>query len=303
MLWRRWGTSRGAAIAIAILGLATATGAVVEAPVPSAVAKKHKKKKPPPFCTNPADNYKAPLQKLQKMPPMPEGGLLPFASTIAVAPTGPQGLLVGGSNIGFRLTNTAPGPGARRLNWTVLERLVRLTKEGTQLHPVALKRIDLGKLAATAHRGLTFPIPPEPAIYSLEVTIQSKRGRVLGRYGEYVRVVNRTVNVGMSLAAYDNVKPGTNVESCFENHGSATVTPIGTSLERSDFGTWKPVVVGPEYSPAQTPIQRSLGPGESEKIGTLVPPNAYPGLYRLIATGTVVDSGEVIAVGAEFGVE
>ncbi len=303
MLWWRWGTSRGAAVIVAILALATAGAVVVGAPVPSAAAKSKHKKKPPPFCTNPADNYKGPLEKLQPMPTMPEGGLLPFAPTIAVTPTGPQGVLVGGSNIGFRLTNTAPGPGARRLNWTVLERLVRLTKEGTVLHPVAMKRLNLGRLPAGQHRGLTFPLPSTPAVYSLEVTIQNHRGRLLGRYGEYVRIVDRTVNVGMTLAAYDNVKPGADVESCFENHGSATVMPLGTSLERSDNGIWKPVVVGPQYSPAQTTIQRSLGPGESEKIGTLVPPDAYPGLYKLTATGLVVDSGETIAVSAEFGVE
>jgi hypothetical protein len=34
----------------------------------------------------------------------------------------------------------------------------------------------------------------------------------------------------------------------------------------------------------------------------LVPPNARPGLYKVIATGTVLDSGEAVAVAAEFGV-
>jgi len=63
-----------------------------------------------------------------------------------------------------------------------------------------------------------------------------------------------------------------------------------------------PVAVGPQYSPAQTAIQRTLGPGEAERIGTLVPPDAKPGLYRLTATGTVLDSGEPIALSAEFGV-
>jgi hypothetical protein len=54
--------------------------------------------------------------------------------------------------------------------------------------------------------------------------------------------------------------------------------------------------------PAQTSIQRTLGPGEGERIGTLIPPNAKPGLYKLTATGSVLDSGEPVSLAAEFGV-
>jgi len=217
--------------------------------------------------------------------------------------TGPQRLLLAGSSIGFRLTNGAPATTAapRPLNWTVLERLIRLTKDGQSLHPSGLKRINLKQLPAGRHRGLTFPIPSTPAIYSLEITIQNHRGRLLGRYGEYIRVVNRLVDVGITLAAYDKVAPGSYLETCFENHGSATVTPTGTSLEHQENGTWRPVVVGPQYSPAQSTIQRSLGAGEAERIATLVPPNARPGLYKLNATGTT-DLGEPVALSAEFGV-
>src|SRR6185312_7402022 len=236
------------------------------------------------------DNYRAPLETLQPIPALPEGGVLPFAPEgTTLGATGPQGVLVGGSSIGFSLTNSAPSTTPTKpLNWTVLERLIRLTDNGSRLHPAGLKRIDMRQLPAGKHRGLTFPLPSTPAVYSLEVTIQNHRGRLLGRYGEYVRVVNRVVNVGMTLAAYDNVVPGAYLESCFENHGSASVTPTGTSLERYDGPTWRPVAVGPQYSPAQTPIQRILGPGEGERIGTLIPPDARSGLYKLTATGTVL---------------
>ncbi len=260
---------------------------------------------PIPFCSNPVvDNYRAPLETLQPIPAVPEGGVLPFAPAgMTVGATGPQGVLVGGSNIGFRLTNTASeATSAPRLGWTVLERLIRLTDNGRRLHPAGLKRIDLKRLSAGKHRGLTFPIPSTPAVYSLEITIQNHRGRRLGRYGEYIRVIDRTVNAGITLAAYDDIAPGAYLESCFENHGSASVSPTGTSLERFDGKSWHPVVVGPQYSPAQTAIQRILGPGEAERIGTLIPPNARPGLYKLTATGTVADTGEPLTLSAEFGV-
>jgi hypothetical protein len=258
---------------------------------------------PAPFCSNPVvDNYRAPLEKLQPIPALSEGGVLRFApEPMTLTATGPQGLLVGAANIGFRLTSAATAAPSKVLKWTVLERLIRLTQNGTRLHPAGLKRINLKQLPAGKHRGLTFPIPDQPAVYSLEVTIQNHRGRLLGRYGEYIREVSRTVNTALTLTAYDNVAPGAYLESCFENHGTASVAPTGTSLERFDGSIWRPVVVGPQYAPAQSAIQRTLGPGEAERIATLVPPNARPGLYKLNAAGTA-DLGEPVALSAEFGV-
>jgi hypothetical protein len=290
------------------------TGAILAAgsPATSAAARHAKQSRPAPaaaspapFCSSPVvDNYWAQIEKMRPIPAVPEGGVLPFAPPgMTLAATGPQRLLLGGSYIGFRLTNGAPATTAKppRLHWVVLERLIRFTGKGQNLHPSGLKRIDLKQLPAGKHRGLTFPIPSTPATYSLEVTIQNHRGRLLGRYGEYIRVVERKVEAGITLAAYDKIVPGSYLESCFENHGTASVTPTGTILERFDGSAWHPVVVGPQYSPAQSPIQRTLGAGEAERIATLVPPNARPGLYKLNATGTT-ELGEPVSLSAEFGV-
>jgi hypothetical protein len=285
-----------------------ASGSPATAPATAATKAKKPKGKTVtkgPFCSSPVvNNYWEPVEKLGPIPAVPEGGVLPFAPVgTTLGATGPQGLLLAGSSVGFRLTNGAPATAAAptKLNWIVLERLIRLTDEGRRLHPSGLKRIDLKQLPAGKHRGLTFAIPSTPALYSVEITIQNHRGRLLGRYGQYVRVVNRTVNVGMTLSATDNVVPGTNIESCFENHGTATVTPTGTNLEHLEGGSWRPVVVGPQYTPSQSTIQRTLGAGEAERIATLVPPNARPGLYKLNSFGTT-DLGEPVALSAEFGV-
>jgi hypothetical protein len=298
----------GAGLAISV-ALALASPATTMA---TAAKPKKKATAPLPYCSNPVDNYRAPLETLQPIPALPEGGVLAFAppgTTLGI--TGPQGVLVGGSNIGFRLTNGAAGTEPTKpLNWTVLERLIRLTENGRRLHPAGLKRIDLKQLPVGKHRGLTFPIAETPATYSLEVTIQNHRGRLLGRYGEYVRVVGRTVSVGMTLVATDNVAPGTTLEGCFENHGSASVLPGPTSLERYDGGAWRPVSVGPVYSVPTPVAPRILGPGETEKLGFYIPPNARPGLYRAITSGGVLAPGaltpsppaEAVALSAEFGV-
>jgi hypothetical protein len=294
---------RGNLRILLIVGAALALLLVVIPATGTAAKKKHKKAAVTgPFCSAPVvDNYRAPLEKLKPIPAVPEGGVLPFAPAgLTLGVTGPQGILVGGSSVGLRLTNAATA--TPRLGWVVLERLIRFAADGTRVEPAGLKRIDLKQLPAGKHRGLTFPLAGSPGIYSLEITIQNHRGRLLGRYGEYLRVVNRTVSAGIKLAAYDNVVPGAYLESCFENHGSATVTPTGTALERSDGTIWRQVAVGPQYSPAQTPIQRSLGPGEAERIATLIPPTAKPGLYRLVATGTALDNGEPVVLSAEFGV-
>jgi hypothetical protein len=283
----------------AFVGLALVAG--------TSAAKKPKRKakaEPVAFCSNPIVNdYFAPLSKLQPLPALPTGGALAFGPAgTTVAATGPR-LLVGGSTVGFRLANSAPaGAKAKRLDWTVLERLIRLTKEGQRLHPVALKRIDLAQLPAGKHRGLTFQIPPTPAVYSLEVTIQNRRGRLLGRYGEYLREVDRVANAGITLAAYDNVPPGTYLEACFENHGTAPVVPTGaTRIERFSGTAWEPVAIPPQYV-VNAYGPHELGPGAAEPTGVQVPPDAKPGLYKLIATGTITDSGEPFVLSAEFGV-
>jgi hypothetical protein len=283
--------------------------------VGASAAHKPKKKAsaPLPFCSNPAEDYRAPLETLQPIPAVPEGGALPFAPAgTTLGATGPQGVLVGGSNVGFRLTNSAPATAAKlpRLNWIVLERLIRLTHNGQNLHPAGVKRIDLAQLPAGKHRGLTFPLAATPAIYSLEVTIQNHRGRLLGRYGEYIRVVNRTVNIGLTPVAYDNIVPGTTLEGCFENHGTASVLPGATGIERNENGTWRPVPIGPIYAVPTSVAPRILGPGESEKLGFYIPPNARPGLYRAVTSGAVLAPGaltpsppaETVALSAEFGV-
>jgi hypothetical protein len=301
---------RGNLRRVLIVGAALALlfTAIAALPASGTAAKKKSKKKTATsavFCGSPVvDNYWATVEKLKPIPVVPEGGVLPFApGGLTLGITGPQGLLVGGmTSIGLRLTNAAAT--TPRLNWVVLERLIRFSADGSKIQPAGLKRIDLKQLPAGKHRGLTFPLTAAPGIYSLEITIQNHRGRLLGRYGEYVRVVDRTVSAGIKLATYDNVVPGSYIESCFENHGSAAVAPTATSLERFDGTTWRPVEVpvGPQYAPAQTPIQRALGPGEAERIATLVPPNAKSGLYKLTATGTVLDNGEPVVLTAEFGV-
>lgn len=283
-----------AAAAIAAGSLAAAPGAG------AAKAKKKATATPPaPFCSSPNTNYLGPVQKLQPIPALPEGGVLRYAPPgMTLGVTGPQGLLVGGSTVGFRLTNSAPeGTPTKVLKWVVLERLIRLTDNGQKLHPSGLKRIDLKQLPAGKHRGLTFALPASPAVYSVEVTIQNHRGRLLGRYGEYVRTVERKVEAGLSLTAYDNVAPGSTLESCFENKGTAYVLPGASTLERLDGTTWKPVDTPTTYSLAT----RTLGPGESEKLGIAIPPRALPGLYKLTVTGAT-ELGEPVTVTTEFGV-
>jgi hypothetical protein len=282
-----------------VAAAAIAAGSLGASPGAGAAKKKAKATVPAPFCSNPGTNYLAPVQKLQAIPALPEGGVLRYApegTTLNV--TGPQGLLVGGSSVGFRLTNSVPeSTPTKVLKWVVLERLIRLTDSGQKLHPSGLKRIDLKQLPAGKHRGLTFPLPTSPAVYSVEVTIQNHRGRLLGRYGEYVRVVEPHLDSALSLPTYDNIAPGSTLEACFENIGTNAVAPGASTLERFDGSTWRPVNTPTTYSLAT----RTLGPGENEKLGIAIPSRALPGLYKLTVTGTAI-FGEPVTVGAEFGV-
>jgi hypothetical protein len=298
-----------------ILRIALIAGAALALLVggaPAASAAKKKKAKhaatPAAFCSAPiVDNYREPLERLQPITAVPTGGVLRFAPAgTTLAAIGPSGLLVGGSTVGFRLANAAPeGTKARTLDWTVLERLIRLTDNGHRAHPAGLKRINLRQLPAGKHRGLTFPLSPTPAIYSLEITIQNHRGRLLGRYGEYVRVVSPLVNVGLTLATYDGVAPGSILGACVENHGTAAVEFGYQQVERFDGTTWHPVPRPILYGPAP-PIPTYpplvLGPGAAEGRQVTIEREALPGLYKVTMPGKVQATGEPLAVSAEFGV-
>ena len=254
---------------------------------------------PAPYCSNPGTNYLAPVQKLQAIPAVPEGGVLQVRARRDDAR-------------GYRAAGAADRRLQRRLSADQLGAR-RDADESAQVgraraaDPAHRQRAEAAPIRAEADRPqatprrqaprLTFPLPTSPAVYSVEVTIQNHRGRLLGRYGEYVRVVERKVEVGVSLPTYDNVLPGSTLEACFENKGTATMTPGATTLERLDGTTWKPVNMPTTYSLAT----RTLGPGESEKLGVAIPPRASGGLYKLTVTGAT-DLGEPVTVTAEFGV-
>ena len=172
-------------------------------------------------------------------------------------------------------------------DWIVLERLIRFT---ARRQPAPPRRAQTDRPETTAGGQAPRPHLPAPrdAGYLLARSHDPEPPRPAARPLRRVRARGQPDGqVGITLATYDNVVPGGYLESCFENHGSASITSTATSLERFANGTWRSVAVGPQYSPAQTAIQRTLGPGEAERIGTLIPPNAQPGLYKLIAAGTV----------------
>ena len=99
------------ALTCGTLLVATAPAGTTTALAAKKAAKKAKVATAPVFCANPVNNYLAPIEKLQGIPAVPEGGVLRFAPEgMTLASTGPQGLLVGGSSVGFRLTNAAPRP-------------------------------------------------------------------------------------------------------------------------------------------------------------------------------------------------
>ena len=175
------------------------------------------------------------------------------------------------------------------LNWTVLERLIRLTHNGTRLHPAGLKRIDLKQLPAGKHRGLTFPIPDQPAVYSLEVTIQNHRGRLLGRYGEYIREVGRTVNAGTHPRRLRQRRARHHARRLLrkprQRLGPRRPAPA------SNASTARPGArssSAPSTRPDPSRDRASSAPAKPNGSASTCRPNALPGLYRERVTGGAV---------------
>ena len=254
-----------------LAGVVFATAALLAAgsPATSGAARHAKPKKPKtpaastaPFCSSPVvDNYWAPVEKLQPIPAPPEGGVLPFAPVgMTLGATGPQRLLVGGSNIGFRLTNGAPATEAapRRLDWTVLERLIRLTDERPQ-PPPGRPQTDRPEAAAGGQAPRADLPDPEQAGDLLARSDDPEPPRPAPRPLRRVHPRRQPPRQRRHHAlGHRQRRPRRQLESCFENHGSATVTPTGTNLERLEGDVWRPVALGP---PTDTPARlRAPGP-------------------------------------------
>lgn len=229
-------------------------------------------------------DYGAPFEKLPRLRRVPPTERLPFAPPRVWLGSLGGGLTSGASTLGFRLSYDTPHPVT--LDWTLAARLRRVSPASPAGHLVATRHVRIADAKGSGARRLAFSVSAKPAIYAAEVSIFDGERRIIGRYGEYLRVLPFAPAAELRILG-GPFHPGEWVTGCLENRGTVPLEPESTTIEREDASGWHPVAIGPQYHVAVPFTLRYLEPGEAGVVSSYLPPDAVAGSYRLAWDGTV----------------
>ena len=232
------------------------------------------------FCEGSAHNYLAHLTA-------PLSGRFRRAGDLPFGPSGLKAksksrspISTAGTAAGY-LVSYGHGRPPKSLNWTVT----------WTLHPSAPSRCRREDLGPSAEKKVTRAasgaiarvngfVSGRPGFYRSLLTIQNRAGRVLGRFGEYLRILRPTFNAAVVLDS-TTVSPGGSIRACLVNSGTTTLS-YGEEfwIEQFDGSAWKAAPL-PDPPLSFEPIGLSSGPGEQVSRWELtIPTSVDPGLYR-----------------------
>jgi hypothetical protein len=242
---------------------------------------------------------------LRKMPPLrgvPANHDLPF---------GPSGLYLFKGNrapvmvpigapggVGFAITNKRGGSNQPvvHIDWLETIKLTEVDKSGS---PLRLLEWRSRRVTRAPGAGLWVDFAGAPGFYRLDFVIRNRKGRVLGKFGEYFRVLAAKTNGRISLDA-PSYQPGQSVSACLENFGTTTLSSgAARTIEVFDGSAWSRSPIDPPTSVAfQIPF---LGPGEAVPVGSFpLPSDAPDGRYRWTWRGSVANAP--LQISSEFSI-
>jgi len=189
----------------------------------------------------------------------------------------PGGAHVSTRPLGYDLVNgTGERSGALKLGWSVRAELARLPN---RKHPIRVKSKEVGTLVREGRKSFRFAIPQAPGNYLLAIQFRSRNGTMIGRLGEYFRVLAPRIEAQITLSSV-SMQSGDTLDACLENFGTASLFyGEGVRIEEFDGAGWGKAAISP--SGAVTLIGLGVGAGERRPLGSFtVPSGAAPGRYR-----------------------
>ena len=184
-------------------------------------------------------DYLAHVKKVAPVRSVPESGKLPFAPRGVSLQRLGNGPNVGATTLGFALYDEAIN-WPRRLNWVIKATLVKVNTNGKVLKFVERKteRIGTSKLEDEAITGQRFDVSGNPAYYRVNLDFENFRGRKLGSYSEYFRVMKPRYRAVMTLSD-EEVRPGQTIRARIENLGTELIlAEVNVAIERHDGTQW-----------------------------------------------------------------
>lgn len=216
---------------------------------------------------------------MPSLPKLPASGRLPFAPEGLSLAGGDSYLLTGGGDAGYSLESYTRN--LYKLRWLVELEATRINSSGVPLKQIASKSVDLSRARSYYEHplSLTVHLPSRTAYYRLDLFFRDLRGRALGHYAQYVRVLPRRMRARLSIGA-TSVSPGDVIGFRVENIGTASLTyGARFSIERRTGSVWTQAPGLPKWWPAYAAF---LSPGA---VGIchdfLLPEDWEAGSYRL----------------------
>jgi hypothetical protein len=237
------------------------------------------------FCASPAPrDYSAPLDRLPRIRRIPDSGQLPFGPrhlsfypTYLYAP-----VIVGGGSFGYSFFDEDFSR-TLRLDWTLRAQLFRIDGKGRPVEEIDHRQIEVGKVEDAYPVDLRLELPPQPGNYRVDVEFLDSDGRLLGKLGEYLRVVRPWTKARLGISGR-HFNAGDVVRTRIENIGT-TVVNSGAfyAVQRRTAGAWRNV---PGVTPEVWPLYASIiGPGGTGECGGFrIPADLPPGRYRVLKT-------------------
>jgi hypothetical protein len=218
------------------------------------------------------------------MPPdrPPPEGELPFGPrNLSMFRLGWESVVLRGGNFGYRFGAKDAESRTLHLGWRVNARLWSIDAMGRARREVGEIQRRLGDVDDLELLEFAFPASKQ-GLYRFDISFHSLRGRALGSYREYFRVVPRTVKTRLALNA-KSLRPGEVAYARVENLGSADMNvPSRYLIERFDGTAWLAVAESTTPGTSLSFGEWWIAGGEAAPCTEyLVPPDAPPGTYRM----------------------
>jgi hypothetical protein len=229
-----------------------------------------------------ARDYERPLSRLPEIRRMPESGRLPFGPpALELYETSRYGnVVVGRGSFGYNFV-TRSYTRDLPLGWTVSAAMSLLTPRGGVKQVVDRGRVWIGKVDNAKQPGISLETPAKPGFYRFDIWFEEQGGASLGRFSEYVRVVEPRLDVRLGINGR-SFRAGETVLTRVNNLGTEPVLyGASFSLERFESSTW---VRPPEIDLGPWPLYLgAVGPGGRGRCsGFEIPADLPAGRYRVV---------------------
>lgn len=229
-------------------------------------------------------DYGTPLDHMKRVHGPPASGKLPFGPRALTFRSPEERVLVPGVSThiayGFEVLSGEVLP--RRIEWKVSSQLSRVNAKGKSLGAARRRTVKLATESAKVADGIGFEynVGSAPAFYLATITFIRLDGKVLGRYGQYFRVVAAKSRTRLA-ADHSSIARGETLSFRVENSGTSPVS-FGEEfeVEQEVNGQWIPA--GLSLGPWPRRIL-GLGPGAAGPCQRVsVSPKVFEvGTYRV----------------------